>query len=325
MSEHFEYELHPKHDQPDFRGLKTYKGYPELMRQSFVFPQQTFSLVVHRLGHRICETVWRRIALRTNRHLLRYCVSGGGVLLNESARIEFKPGRLFVATRDDQYASPPDTPADFEDFFMEFSLEDHLLGERRIEEIEAVNVIEVPQLYVDLSGARRRKFEARLFRLVRIMAVRRPGYPFRVREQILAVFALCLEWGVLRLVNLRRENFSRHWHHYLWVRKARQFIDGHFTRPLSLRAIGQFCGVDPGYLNRLFRKDIGMSMNQYLNDVRIRKARDLMHDGVTSVTEIAFATGFQHASYFSTRFRQATGRSPREYIRGLGGKDPGRR
>jgi len=313
----YEYELHPRHDQPDFRGLKSYKGYPELMRQRFVFPHDTFTLVVHRMVHRICENVDRAIGLATNRHVLRYCIAGGGMLEGRNGKHELKPGRLFVATRGERYANPAGSLCNFEDWLLEFSIEDHVLGAHRIEEIETVHAVQVPRLYHDLPAARRRRFERRLFRLVDIMAARRPGYTFRVREQILAIVALSIEWGVIRLLNLRKETFSRHWHHYLWVQKAKQYMDSNFACPIALPEIGRHAGVDPGYLNRLFKAELGLSMNQYLTDVRIRNAKNLMYDGVTNVTEIALAAGFRSPSYFSTRFRRATGRSPREYMQGL--------
>jgi AraC-like DNA-binding protein len=75
--------------------------------------------------------------------------------------------------------------------------------------------------------------------------------------------------------------------------------------------------VSADHLNRLFKAQTGRTLSEYLNDVRIQTAKELMRDGVERITEIAFTCGFQSPSYFSTRFRAATGRSPRAYLQGI--------
>jgi AraC-like DNA-binding protein len=105
------------------------------------------------------------------------------------------------------------------------------------------------------------------------------------------------------------------------VLKAKRFIRKHYAERVTVEDIGRHASVAPDYLNRIFRAETGRSLHQYLNDLRIGMARNMMADGVTNITEIAFATGFQDSAYFATRFRKAMGCSPREYLRHLTERD----
>ncbi|MBN1672110.1 MAG: helix-turn-helix transcriptional regulator [Kiritimatiellae bacterium] len=314
----FAYEFHkPRLDASAKQGVKTYRGYPELMRQKFVFPSDSYSLFIHRVRHKIFTNLKQEMVFQANHPRLHYCIVGRGTLVSEDRTVEYRPGRLFTLSRETGAYRAREKAGEFESFFMEFDIEDHVFRESRIEEIRSVRAVRVPSLYVDLPAARRALFEAELFRLVEIMYDRPPSYPFRARQQLLAILSLCLEWDYVRLVNLRKENVDTQWHHYLWVEKAKRFMHEQYPGKLSLRDIGQHVGVDPGYLNQIFQRESGLTLNQYLNDVRIQKAKSLMADGVTHVTDIALQTGFQTSSYFSKCFRTATGTSPSAYIRGL--------
>ncbi|MBN1675391.1 MAG: helix-turn-helix transcriptional regulator [Kiritimatiellae bacterium] len=321
MPTEFEYELHPKYfTHSTFHGMKTYKGYPELITHQFAFPMEGYSLTVHQMRHNIHENLINDAPTRTVHTRVEYCVAGESQLAGRDRKIEYRPGRLFVFTRDDYFVHPLGKPKNYEYFCMMFDIEDHGLAEKDVSEVDAVHTIVVPALYVDLSEAQRRKFEYRLFKIVRIMAARPPSAMLRVREQILALLSLCVEWDVFRIVNLRKESFARHWRHHLWVEKAKRFIVEHFADKILVKDIGRYAGVDPGYLNKLFRAETGQSLNQYLNDLRIATAKSMLRMGETDLTAVAFAAGFRDSSYFSTRFRQATGRSPRQYLRQYAGE-----
>jgi len=311
----FDYELHkPRTGGPSRRGVKAYKGYPELMRQTVTFPLESCSLVIHRVRHKIYADFAQETVFRTGQYRLHYCLRGTGWLSGAPGRTACKPGRLFLLTSDGPAYEPCPQPGDFESFFLGFEIEDHVFAQRPVDQIQAVHTVHMPRTYVDLADARRQAFEQLLFELVVVMHDRPPSYAFRAREKLLAVFSLCLEWDMIRMIDLRKENVAGHWHHYLWAEKAKRYLRGHYAEKISVREVGAHVGVDPDYLNQLFRRQTGVTLNQYLAEIRIEKAKGLMSDGFTDVTEIAFETGFQSPSYFSKRFRAATGMSPSQYI-----------
>ena len=62
-----------------------------------------------------------------------------------------------------------------------------------------------------------------------------------------------------------------------------------------------------------FKEHTGLAPNQYLLEVRIRKARELLTNTTLTVTAIAEETGFKSSFYFSRFFKKRAGLSPRQY------------
>ena len=60
-----------------------------------------------------------------------------------------------------------------------------------------------------------------------------------------------------------------------------------------------------------------MTINDYLNNLRIEKAVEFFQNGVINVTYVAEKTGFNNAGYFSKKFKKEIGLSPSEYIKTL--------
>jgi AraC-like DNA-binding protein len=85
--------------------------------------------------------------------------------------------------------------------------------------------------------------------------------------------------------------------------------------PLSLGDIAEEVGLSRERLSRLFHETLGITFSDYLAEVRLGRARQLLAEGSSPVTEIAFASGFQSISQFNRRFLQAEGVSPSEYRR----------
>jgi AraC-like DNA-binding protein len=67
----------------------------------------------------------------------------------------------------------------------------------------------------------------------------------------------------------------------------------------------------------MFMEQIFISPQQYLTDFRVREACRLLEKRSGSIKEIARAVGFEDPLYFSTLFKQAVGKSPRNYMKEL--------
>ena len=74
-------------------------------------------------------------------------------------------------------------------------------------------------------------------------------------------------------------------------------------------------GVSRTKLHVKLKSLINMSIGEYIKEMRIRKAKEMLLKGYTA-TETAYATGFSDANYFTKCFKKATGRLPREFVRG---------
>ncbi len=92
-----------------------------------------------------------------------------------------------------------------------------------------------------------------------------------------------------------------------------KYIEEHSDEPLTVGSIAERFYVTPSYFAHFFKKKAGKSVIQYLNDVRILKARLMLEQEDMSVSEIATAVGFDDINYFSRKFKQLTGLTPTEY------------
>lgn len=87
----------------------------------------------------------------------------------------------------------------------------------------------------------------------------------------------------------------------------------HYAEPLSLHTLSQLAGYTPQYLSSLFSHDVGISMQEYLQRLRIDEACKLLTNTGLSTAEISAAVGYQDTRHFAKLFRRYQGISPRDY------------
>jgi len=99
------------------------------------------------------------------------------------------------------------------------------------------------------------------------------------------------------------------------VRKALAFLSEQDENE-SLESLARRCSVSAAYLSRMFRRQVGMPMNQYRNSLRLARFWEYYSQQTTStVTEAMFAAGFGSYAQFYRVFSQTYGRGPREILR----------
>ncbi len=95
--------------------------------------------------------------------------------------------------------------------------------------------------------------------------------------------------------------------------RAAKYIQKHFTEEIFLDNIADYCGVSPAYLSRIFSQEHGKGVLEYLTELRIRKAKELLSDTNEKIYRIAALSGYSDAVYFNKVFKKNTGMTPREY------------
>ena len=99
------------------------------------------------------------------------------------------------------------------------------------------------------------------------------------------------------------------------IKRVINYIDEHLEEPLHLHIMAEIAGFSPNYFSNLFTQEIGTNYIAYLTDVRLTRAKELLKNTMSSVSEIALACGFNDESYFSRCFRQKYGTSPGKWRR----------
>jgi AraC-like DNA-binding protein/mannose-6-phosphate isomerase-like protein (cupin superfamily) len=92
-----------------------------------------------------------------------------------------------------------------------------------------------------------------------------------------------------------------------------QYIEEHYAEELHLNELAQRAAMSPTYFSYMFKVLKGQPFVQYVNEIRIRKALDLLRLTEKSVMEICMETGFNNMSHFNRMFKKATGTSPLKY------------
>lgn len=82
---------------------------------------------------------------------------------------------------------------------------------------------------------------------------------------------------------------------------------------LSNSILAEECGISEVYFRQLFKNQFGISPRQYILELRIRKAKQLLASSRLSISQVAEHCGFTNPYHFSRAFRQATQRTPSEY------------
>lgn len=94
---------------------------------------------------------------------------------------------------------------------------------------------------------------------------------------------------------------------------AREYIDQNYKRDLTLGEMAEYAGLSQSYFSTLFKKELGKNFAEYLYELRIERAKELLLHSDDAVYEISEAAGFKDHAYFSRLFKSKTGESPGEY------------
>lgn len=103
------------------------------------------------------------------------------------------------------------------------------------------------------------------------------------------------------------------------VVRAKQYIAEHQDEQLSLGQVAKAVNTSSFYFCKLFKKATGLNFTDYVSRVRIEKAKNLLLNPNTRISEVAFEVGFQSLTHFNRVFRKVVGESPTDYRRRLPG------
>ncbi|MBQ3013823.1 MAG: helix-turn-helix domain-containing protein [Clostridia bacterium] len=99
------------------------------------------------------------------------------------------------------------------------------------------------------------------------------------------------------------------------IAPALQFLEAHYTQPISSAKLAALCHVSESQLRRLFKTATGMSPMAYKRNLLHVAAKNLLRIGEFRIGEVAEMLGFSDIYAFSHFFTEVEGRSPREYLR----------
>jgi AraC family transcriptional regulator len=99
------------------------------------------------------------------------------------------------------------------------------------------------------------------------------------------------------------------------LRRVLDYIRSHLSQDLSIIDLAQVAGMSPYYFLRLFKKSMHFTPRQYIIQMRIDRAKELLRSRKLSIADIALQCGFTNQSHFTNIFRQLTETTPKAYRR----------
>jgi AraC-like DNA-binding protein len=94
------------------------------------------------------------------------------------------------------------------------------------------------------------------------------------------------------------------------VARTKELLARDLADPPTLEALGQEVGCSPFYLSRIFSREVGLTIPQFLRNLRMERAAELLRSGRYNVTEAATEVGYSSLSHFSKAFCETIGCCP---------------
>ncbi|GBF72486.1 hypothetical protein PA598K_00741 [Paenibacillus sp. 598K] len=134
-------------------------------------------------------------------------------------------------------------------------------------------------------------------------------------EQYELFFARFLAESTLLVRNKRESSNSI-------VTYVTSYINQHYSQDISLDLLADQLKLSGGYLSTYFKENFGCTFSEYLNEVRIHKAKELLAADDASIQSISLKVGYHNVSSFIRMFKRMTGMPPGQYRRQRLNDDP---
>lgn len=120
------------------------------------------------------------------------------------------------------------------------------------------------------------------------------------------------------LKNISQVIFDIHFkNEYIWsdntIAVVQKYILENLDKDLSLIVLAELVNLNPSYLSRLFKSHTKINLYDYILDMRMLKAKDMLLKSGDKIQDIAIAVGYESAPSFTRAFRKYTGKTPTDY------------
>lgn len=99
------------------------------------------------------------------------------------------------------------------------------------------------------------------------------------------------------------------------------YVEENYTQKITLKKVAEIFEINESYLSRMFKSETGKNLIYYVNEQKMRKARELLCNPKIMIKEAATAVGIDDQFYFNKLFKKFYGISPSEFCKRMSGKD----
>lgn len=109
------------------------------------------------------------------------------------------------------------------------------------------------------------------------------------------------------------ENTAVHTNKQSYIRGAMHYMDFCYDRKITLTEVAKAVNLEKSYFAKIFKKETGVTVTEWVRDIRIKKACHLLENTDLTVQQIAMSVGIENQLYFSKIFKKLMKVSPTEY------------
>ena len=106
---------------------------------------------------------------------------------------------------------------------------------------------------------------------------------------------------------------ARAFRYYRQLGRVKQHLENRIEESLSLREAAGIAGMAECYFSAFFREKTGVTFKAWMGSERVRRAKELLRHPGHSITEVAYAVGFQDLRTFERVFKRLTKLTPSQY------------
>ncbi|NSW90901.1 MAG: helix-turn-helix transcriptional regulator [Firmicutes bacterium] len=252
------------------------------------------NLIVAAYTH--CPVNWRDIDYIPDYNKFYFICNGEGWLKIGEQEFYPKPGQLFFMPAGVKQSYSTISNNTFVKYWCHFTA--------KIGDVNLYNFIRVP-FFIDVIN--KKEVEKLFLKLIEFYERGEIASYLYAQSVLIEIFAYYIE-------NIPKENLC--FSPSLPIEKLNhvlRYIENNISCDLTIEQLAKMASFHPNYFIRFFKKHMGNSPINYINRIRMEKAKDLLIIKDMNITEIAYAIGFNDVYHFSKAFKKYTGFSPTEF------------
>ncbi|MFT8871974.1 MAG: AraC family transcriptional regulator [Sporolactobacillus sp.] len=151
-------------------------------------------------------------------------------------------------------------------------------------------------------------FDHTLQQLIDAFHARRIGFEIEVRALFCMLIVRLLRQHVRKIASPQQA--ASRTHRMNGFKAVFDYLDRHYTEPVDSRHLADIMHMSLAHYCRTFKALTGKTTTDYVNELRLDQAADMLKAGGHTMTEVALACGFDDLNYFSRRFKKTYGCAP---------------
>lgn len=268
----------------------------ETFQNYWINHPENFDMAVMECGYEKCDPLhyWGPGSKRF--YIIHYVLSGKGTVVINSSKYNLTKGDGFFASPDDVVYYYADQIDPWEYRWVGFT-------GSKAKNIMDYTSISKTNIY---TYTKDKYFEQQLKQIYEFSLIETAGNCFLTGQLYLFL------GGVIQ--RFQKELDEKTTLGKMYVDKAVEYIQTHYSGNCSLMDISKRVGLNRTYIYKLFIRHLGISPTDYIEELRINRACELLKTRHVLIMEAAAAVGYSDQFYFSKVFKKKIGMSPKEYI-----------